>query len=67
MTLYERGELVLVRFVFADERGAKRRPALVVSSASYNRGRGELIIAAVTSNVSRSLPGSYILQEWAQA
>jgi mRNA-degrading endonuclease toxin of MazEF toxin-antitoxin module len=32
MTSYKPGDVVLVRFVFADETGAKRRPAVIVST-----------------------------------
>jgi mRNA-degrading endonuclease toxin of MazEF toxin-antitoxin module len=41
MTGSSRGDVVLVAFVFSDESGAKLRPAIVVSSPSYNRGRQE--------------------------
>ena len=32
MTTCKRGDLILVAFVFADEKGVKKRPALVISS-----------------------------------
>lgn len=41
MTAYSRGDVVLVGFVFSDESGRKLRPALVVSSLAYHRGRQE--------------------------
>lgn len=65
MTTCERGSLVLVTFVFADEKGAKQRPVLVVSGNTYNRGRREAVVAAVTSHVGRALPGDYLVQDWA--
>lgn len=34
---YEQGDVVLVRFVFSDETGAKRRPAVVLSTASTTK------------------------------
>lgn len=64
MTGYRRGDLVLVTFVFSDESGARRRPALVVSSEAYHRGRQEAIIAAITSNVGRLLPGDHLVADW---
>ena len=67
MTACERGEVVLVRFVFADGKGAKRRPALIVSSDEYHRGRQEAIIAAVTSNVARQLVGDHLIAGWREA
>jgi mRNA interferase MazF len=59
--------VVLVGFVFADESGSKLRPALIVSSPSYHRGRHEVIVAAITSNLSRRLPGDCALAEWKSA
>lgn len=59
-----RGDVVLVAFVFADESGSKMRPALVVSSASYHRGRQEAIVAAITSNVRRLLVGDHAVSDW---
>ena len=47
MTGFRRGDVVLVSFVFADESGTKVRPALVISSAGYHRGRREAIVAAM--------------------
>ncbi len=63
----ERGSIVLVRFVFSDERGAKRRPVLVLSTAAYHAGRQEVIVAAVTSNVGRLLPGDHLIADWEAA
>ena len=48
----EFGDVVLVRFPFTDQLGAKRRPAVVVSSAHYQQSRPDVILAAVTGNVS---------------
>lgn len=56
-TSYKQGDVVLVDFVFSDESGIKKRPAVVLSTDSYHRGRQEVIIAAVTSNVERLLSG----------
>lgn len=67
MTTCKRGDIVLVSFVFADEKGAKKRPALVLSSEAYHGGRQEMIVAAVTSNVDRVLAGDYRIKDWAAA
>lgn len=45
------GEVVLVPFPFTDQFGAKRRPAVVVSSGDYNTARRDLVIMAITSQV----------------
>jgi mRNA interferase MazF len=67
MTAYKRGDVVLVGFQFADESGWKHRPAVVVSSAAYHRNRQEVIVAAVTSNVTRVLYGDHVLAGWKEA
>jgi mRNA-degrading endonuclease toxin of MazEF toxin-antitoxin module len=67
MTTYSRGDIVLVKFVFADEKGVKQRPGLLVSSARYHRSRREAILAAITSQVSRSLVGDHRLTQWKEA
>lgn len=67
MTGVSRGDVVLVGFVFADESGRKLRPALVVSSAAYHRGRRDVIVAAITSNVDRRLVGDHPVSEWKTA
>ena len=65
--LYNRGDVVLVNFVFSEETGVKRRPALVVSSEAYHHGRQEAIIAAVTSSVDRLLVGDHLISGWQEA
>ena len=67
MTTSSRGDVVLVEFVFSDESGAKLRPALVVSSSLYNLARQEVIIAAITSNVTRQLVGDHVIVDWEHA
>ena len=67
MTGFRRGDVVLVSFVFANDSGSKTRPALVVSSASYNRGRREAIVAAITSNLKRRLAGDHVVKNWQDA
>jgi mRNA-degrading endonuclease toxin of MazEF toxin-antitoxin module len=64
MTTCSRGDIVLVRFIFADEKGVKQRPGLIVSSARYHRGRREAILAAITSQVARSRAGDYRIKAW---
>ena len=52
--------------MFANQRGSKQRPAIVLSSAAYLAGRQEVVIAAVTSNTRRRLlPGDTAIQELA--
>ena len=42
MTGYEFGDVVLVPFPFTNQTGSKRRPAVIVSSAAYHRGRPDV-------------------------
>ena len=67
MTSCKRGEVVLVTFVFADEKGTKQRPGLVVSADAYHAGRREAILAAITSNVGRLLVGDHKIKGWKDA
>lgn len=67
MTTCSRGDIVLVRFVFADGKGAKQRPGLIVSSDRYHQGRREAIFVAITSNVGRLLIGDYKVKAWREA
>ena len=63
-TTFRRGSVVVVDFLFADQRGSKHRPAVVLSSAAYMTGRREVVLAAVTSNTRRQLlPGDTAIQE----
>jgi len=67
MTSFRQGDVVLVRFVFTDESGEKRRPALILSSDDYQHSRQEVIIAAITSNVQRLLVGDQSIADWRAA
>ena len=67
MIAYGRGDVVLVGFVFSDESGRKVRPALVISSRAYQRARGEVIVAAITSNTRRQLFADHLLTDWKAA
>ena len=66
-TTFDRGAVVLVKFVFADEKGAKKRPVLVLSTRRYHAGRQEVVVAAITSRVERSLVGDHRIEAWRQA
>jgi mRNA interferase MazF len=67
MTSFSRGDIVLVKFVFADEKGAKHRPGLIVSADRYHQGRREAILAAITSNIGRLLFGDYRIKAWRES
>jgi len=67
MTAYNRGDVVLVGFVFSDESGRKLRPAVVLSSSAYHRARQEVVVAAITSDVGRRLLGDHRIVGWKEA
>jgi mRNA-degrading endonuclease toxin of MazEF toxin-antitoxin module len=64
---YKQGDIILVRFNFADESGTKRRPAVIVSTDDYHEYRQEFIISAITSKMDRTLFGDYLLTGWRDA
>lgn len=53
MTKYKKGTVVLVLFPNSDLITAKRRPALVVQADTLNTGLEQVIVAMITSNLSR--------------
>ncbi|MCK5682483.1 type II toxin-antitoxin system PemK/MazF family toxin [bacterium] len=67
MTNYKRGDVVLLNVVFSEGKGSKKRPALIISGNEYNTVRQEVIIAAITSNVKRTLPGDTGIKKWKEA
>jgi len=68
MTSYDLGDVVLVPFPFTDQRGNKKRPAAIVSSAAYNIARLDVILMAVTSRVRATAAfGEVLISEWQKA
>ena len=67
MTDYNRGDVILVSFIFSDETGERRRPAVIVSSDAYHQSRQEAIIAAITSTTDRILVGDHLIDNWQSA
>ena len=49
MTNYQKGDLLLVRFPFADVGQSKRRPAMIVADT----GDGDVLVARVTTQGAR--------------
>jgi mRNA interferase MazF len=68
MTTYSFGDVVLVPFPFTDLTASKRRPAVVVSSDAYNSARPDVIVMAVTSQLSSySRLGEVVVGDWKTA
>jgi mRNA interferase MazF len=68
MTSYKFGDVVLVPFPFTDQSASKKRPAVVVSSATYHADHINLVLIGVSSQISRSLrAGEVALTDWKKA
>lgn len=62
------GDVMLVPFPFTDQSGTKKRPAVVVSSHSYNASRRDIVIMAITSQVRTPLGfGEAMVADWQSA
>ena len=51
-TSYSFGDIVLVSFPFTDLTATKKRPALVVSPDSFNAAGRDLVLLAITSQLT---------------
>jgi len=68
MTPYKFGDVVLVSFPFTNLKAAKKRPAVIISSQSYQQERPDVILMAITSQIRNTLStGEAILQDWQHA
>ena len=63
---FEPLDVVVVPFPFTDRRTTKRRPALVVSSQSFNRDQKQSILAMITS-ASGDWPSDVAVRNWREA
>jgi mRNA interferase MazF len=62
---YSFGDVVLVPFPFTNQSGVKRRPAVVVSSNSYNANRRDVVIMSITSQIRIPLAfGETFISDW---
>ena len=68
MTTWRRGDVVLVPVGFTDRSGAKRQPAVIVSSDQYNTQSPDMMIASITGNLlAVRHPGDHLLTHWQEA
>ena len=49
----QRGDVVMVDWLFSDRTGSKRRPALVVQADAYNAALDDTILALITGSSRR--------------
>lgn len=67
-TTFSRGNVVLVPYPFSDRNEFKNRPALVISSDRFHRGRNDVVIAAITSRIRDPLlQDDCLVQHWRAA
>lgn len=65
---FQKGDVVLVPLPFTDLRAAKVRPAAVLSAETYHATEPDLVLGAVTTNLSAATaPVDYVLADWAAA
>jgi mRNA interferase MazF len=50
--MYNQGDILLIPIPFSDLTSSKKRPVLVLSNNDYNRKTEDIIVAAVTSNIT---------------
>jgi mRNA interferase MazF len=53
--MYRQGDVVLVSFPFTDLTSTKRRPAVVVSPDTFNARNEDVVLVAVTSQITREV------------
>ena len=63
---YEPFDVVVVPFPFTDRRAAKRRPALIVSSAGFNEAHQQAVLAMITTTAVE-WPSDVALRGWQEA
>ena len=65
MTVYKRGDIILVPFPFSNQTSRKKRPAVVISSDVYKRVSSDIIIIAITSKFDEIITaGECIVEDW---
>lgn len=50
--MYKQGDILLVPIPFSDLTSNKKRPVLVLSNNDYNNRTDDIIVAAITSNLT---------------
>lgn len=58
--MYNQGDVLLINVPFTDLTSTKKRPVMVISNNHYNSKTQDIVIVAITSNIS-SLPYATVL------
>ena len=65
MTRYNRGDVILVPFPFSDQTTTKKRPAIIVTSDTYNSISQDIVIMAITGQIrGRIGVGEFLIEDW---
>jgi len=65
---FQKGDLVLIPFPYTDLSATKTRPAVVVSSNTYHNFCSELLLAYISSQLTKAHPTlDHVLADWAMA
>jgi mRNA interferase MazF len=64
MTIYEPGTVVDVPFPFIKKERSKTRPALVLSSPTFQSACGACVLAMITSAERSAWPNDVLLADW---
>jgi len=62
-----RGDIVAVPYPYSDLSGTKTRPALIVSTDAYNSSCPDVLVAAITTQLSRATSFDHVLADWRAA
>lgn len=60
-------DVVAVPFPFTDRDTTKRRPALVISNALFNKRHDQLVLAMITTTSNNVWPSDVALTDWQEA
>jgi mRNA interferase MazF len=68
MTAYEKGDVILVPFPFSNQAFIKKRPAVIISSNTYNNISQDIVIMAITSQTEKTIGiGECLVTNWQDA
>jgi mRNA interferase MazF len=66
ITIYKAGDVLLVPFPYTDQSATKHRPAVVLSSETYNHHHPDIILAPITSQITNR-PDEVTIADWRTA
>jgi mRNA interferase MazF len=68
ITAYEKGDVILVSFPFSNQSAVKKRPAIIISSNTYNNISRDVVIMAITSQIEKTIGiGECLITNWQEA